>query len=89
MRVQTIEEINALLGPAVGWRVELAFSPQNQAECLQLFRKAGKTWDDKIFIWTFPRDAGAGVIAACVGIARRYFDIDVSSIRPDDKAQAR
>ena len=75
MSIQTIEEINEVLEPETGWRVELAVSPHDHSEFLRLYRKAGATWNDKVFVWSFPRDSSAHVLAACGGAARHYFEL--------------
>lgn len=71
--MQTIEEINAVLEPETGWRVELAVSPHDQSEFLHLYRKTGREWSEREFVASFPRESDAGVIVACGMVARHYF----------------
>lgn len=71
--LMTEEEINAILEPETGWRVEVAVSPHDESEFLRLFRKAGATWDTKEFVGAFPRESPVGVIVACGSVAGHYF----------------
>lgn len=76
--MQTIDEINAVLEPEAGWRVELGVSPHDQSEFLRLYRKVGVTWDEKEFVASFPRDSSAGILAACGMVARHYYKLGES-----------
>lgn len=69
----TADEINALLEPETGWRVEVALSPHDQSEFLRLYRKTGIGWDEKEFIAALPRESPVGVIVACGMVAGHYF----------------
>jgi hypothetical protein len=80
MTNQTIEEINAVLEPETDWRVELAISEHDQSEFLRLYRKAGDSWDDKVFVWSFPRESEVSVLAACGGVARHYFEMGQANV---------
>lgn len=78
--MQTIAQINAVLRNT-GWRVELG-EASDRSEFLRLYRKAGKTWADAVFVTSFPRDTGAGVIAACAGVAKHYFALGQAAKSP-------
>lgn len=79
MTIHTIEEINAALEPETGWRVELAISEHDRSEFLRLYRMDGDTWEKKVFVWSLPRESPAGVLAACGGVARHYYQLGQAS----------
>ena len=79
MTISTIDEINAVLEPETGWRVELAISEHDQSEFLRLYRKDGDTWDNKVFVWSLPRESSVGVLVACGGVAGHYYKLGIAS----------
>jgi len=82
--MKTADEINALLEPETGWRVEVAVSPHDQSEFLRLYRKIGASWDQKEFVTSFPRESPVGVIVACGAVANHYYALGKSE--PDEQS---
>ncbi|ODP35109.1 hypothetical protein [Pandoraea sp. ISTKB] len=76
--MQTADEINSLLEPETGWRVEIATSPHDQTEFLRLCRKAGESWERKETVAVLPRDSPVGVIVACGQVAAHYRELGQS-----------
>ncbi|KVV07419.1 hypothetical protein [Burkholderia ubonensis] len=76
--MKTADEINAILEPETGWRVEVAVSPHDQSEFLRLHRKAGGGWERKEFVASLPRESPVGVIVACGMVAGHYFALGLA-----------
>lgn len=77
-RIQTADEINEVLEPETGWRVEVAESPHDKSEFLRLHRRVGESWDQKEYVASFPRESPVGVVVACGQVAAHYHALGLS-----------